>query len=112
MAYVEVSDPRPHVRQIMLNRPERMNAMSFDTIIPLREALEAAGQDNDCWVVVLTGKAIREYFEETLTREGATLATWIVLSGIDRGGWDNQRNLAKELGPRKIRVNSLKKDED
>jgi len=55
MAYVEVSDPRPHVRQIMLNRPERMNAMSFDTIIPLREALEAAGQDNDCWVVILTG---------------------------------------------------------
>ena len=55
MAYVEVSDPRPHVRQITLNRPERMNAMSFDTIIPLREALEAAGHDNDCWVVILTG---------------------------------------------------------
>lgn len=48
-------------------------------------------------VVVLTGKAIRGYFEEALTREGATLATWIVLSGIDRGGWENQRNLAKEL---------------
>ena len=59
MAYVEVSDPRPHVRQITLNRPERMNAMSFDTIIPLREALEAAGQDNDCWVVILTGNGRR-----------------------------------------------------
>ena len=59
MAYVEVSDPRPHVRQITLNRPERMNAMSFDTIIPLREALEAAGQDNDCWVVILTGERRR-----------------------------------------------------
>jgi MarR family transcriptional regulator, transcriptional regulator for hemolysin len=47
--------------------------------------------------VVLTGKAIREYFEAALTREGATLATWIVLVGIDRGGWDNQRNLAKDL---------------
>jgi enoyl-CoA hydratase len=55
MAYVEVSEPRPHVRQIALNRPERMNAMSFDTIVPLREALEAAGHDNDTWVVVLTG---------------------------------------------------------
>lgn len=47
--------------------------------------------------VVLTGKAIREYFEGALTQEGATLATWIVLVGIDRGGWDNQRNLAKDL---------------
>jgi enoyl-CoA hydratase len=55
MAYVEVSEPRPHVRQIALNRPERMNAMSFDTIVPLREAFEAVGHDNDIWAVVLTG---------------------------------------------------------
>lgn len=48
-------------------------------------------------VVVLTGKAIREYFEGALTRAGSSLATWIVLYGIDRGGWDNQRNLAKDL---------------
>jgi enoyl-CoA hydratase len=55
MGYVEVSQPRGHVRLITLNRPERMNAMSFDTIVPLREALEEAGHDNDTWVVVLTG---------------------------------------------------------
>ena len=48
-------------------------------------------------VVVLTGKAIREYFEDALTQAGASLATWVVLNGIDRGGWDSQRNLAKEL---------------
>jgi MarR family transcriptional regulator, transcriptional regulator for hemolysin len=48
-------------------------------------------------VVVLTGKAIREYFEEALTRAGASLATWVVLYGVERGGWDNQRNLAKDL---------------
>ena len=46
---------------------------------------------------MLTGKAIREYFEDALSRAGASLATWVVLSGIDRGSWDNQRNLAKEL---------------
>jgi enoyl-CoA hydratase len=55
MAYVEVSQPRPHVTQITLNRPERMNAMSFETIVPLREALAEVGHDNDTWVVVLTG---------------------------------------------------------
>jgi MarR family transcriptional regulator for hemolysin len=48
-------------------------------------------------VVVLTGKAIREYFEDALIQAGASLATWVVLSGIDRGRWDSQRNLAKDL---------------
>ena len=32
--------PAPHVTLITLNRPERMNAMAFDVMIPLREALE------------------------------------------------------------------------
>ena len=54
-SYLEVSEPRPHVRQLTLNRPERMNAMSFDTVTPLRDALRAAGEDHGVWVVVLTG---------------------------------------------------------
>lgn len=54
-AYVEITEPRPHVRQVTMDRPERMNAMSFDTVAPLREALVEVGADNDCWVVVLTG---------------------------------------------------------
>ncbi len=48
-------------------------------------------------VVVLTGKAIRAYFEDALAEAGASLATWVVLSGIDRGRWDNQRGLARDL---------------
>src|SRR5215831_20395573 len=38
-----------------MNRPERMNAMAFDVMIPLREALETLSHDNDVRVVVLTG---------------------------------------------------------
>lgn len=55
MSYLVVEHPRPHVTQITLNRPERMNAMAFDVMIPLREALEEVSVDNDCRVVVLTG---------------------------------------------------------
>jgi enoyl-CoA hydratase len=55
MAYVLIDKPRPHVTLITLNRPERMNAMAFDVMIPFREALEAASADNDTRVVVLTG---------------------------------------------------------
>lgn len=47
--------PRPHVTRITLNRPERMNAMAFEVMIPLREALEHASRDNDTRVIVLTG---------------------------------------------------------
>jgi enoyl-CoA hydratase len=55
MAYVEITQPRPHVSLITLNRPERMNALSFDTVVPLHGAILAAGADNDTWVIVLTG---------------------------------------------------------
>jgi len=55
MPLVLVDKPRPHVSRITLNRPERMNAMSFDTVGPLYEALAQVGADNETWAVVLTG---------------------------------------------------------
>ena len=55
MAYVEITKPRPHVSVITLNRPERLNALSFETVLPLREAITRVGEDNDTWAVVLTG---------------------------------------------------------
>ncbi len=55
MSFVLVERPRPHVSLITLNRPERMNAMSFETVGPLHEALDRVGADNDTWAVVLTG---------------------------------------------------------
>ena len=55
MSFVLVDKPRPHVTLITLNRPERMNAMAFDVMIPLREQIEKVSVDNDTRVVVLTG---------------------------------------------------------
>ena len=55
MSYVEISKPRPHVALITLNRPERMNALSFETVQPLHDAIVSVGADNDVWAVVLTG---------------------------------------------------------
>jgi enoyl-CoA hydratase len=53
--FVQLSRPRPAVALVTLNRPERMNAMAFDVMIPLKETLEALSRDNDVRVVVLTG---------------------------------------------------------
>lgn len=55
MSFVLVEKPRPQIALVTLNRPERMNAMAFDVMIPLRETLEAVAADNDVRVVVLTG---------------------------------------------------------
>ena len=55
MPFVLIDRPRPGVSLVTLNRPERMNAMAFDVMIPLREALEAVSGDNDTRVVVITG---------------------------------------------------------
>ena len=55
MAYVEIETPRPHVRTIVMNRPERLNALSFETVVPLHDAIVEVGADNDAWAVILTG---------------------------------------------------------
>ncbi len=52
---VLVDRPRPHTALITLNRPERMNSMAFDLVLPLRAALEEIGHDNSVRAVVLTG---------------------------------------------------------
>ena len=47
--------------------------------------------------VVMTAKTIKGLFEDSLAEEGATLATWVVLNGVERGRWASQSGLAKEL---------------
>jgi enoyl-CoA hydratase len=53
--FVLVDRPRPGVALVTLNRPPRMNAMAFDVMIPLRDALRELSTDNQIRVVVLTG---------------------------------------------------------
>jgi len=50
-----VEYPRPQVALITLNRPERMNSMAFDVMVPLKQALEEITYDNSVRVIVLTG---------------------------------------------------------
>jgi len=55
MPTVLVEKARPHITVIRLNRPERLNAMSIELCLDLKDALEKVAEDNDCWIVVLTG---------------------------------------------------------
>jgi enoyl-CoA hydratase len=55
MSFVTIDKPHDQVTLVTLNRPERMNAMAFDVMIPFREALTEVGNDNGTRVVVVTG---------------------------------------------------------
>jgi enoyl-CoA hydratase len=55
--FVLVDRPRPNIALITLNRPERMNSMAFEVMVPLRSVIEEVSYDNDVRVVVLTGAA-------------------------------------------------------
>jgi enoyl-CoA hydratase len=52
---VLVDRPRPDVAVVTLNRPDRLNALSFGLVDELHATLDAIDRDNSCRIVVLTG---------------------------------------------------------
>ena len=54
--FVRVERPREGVALVTLDRPDRMNAMAFDVMVPLRAVLEEVSGDNTVRAVVLTGE--------------------------------------------------------
>ena len=55
MSTVRVDRPKPDVAVITLDRPEQLNAITFELVDDLHAALDAINRDNTCRVVVLTG---------------------------------------------------------
>jgi enoyl-CoA hydratase len=55
MANVEVIPVERHITIIRLNRPDRLNAMTFELTGELHNALDQVADDTDCKVVILTG---------------------------------------------------------
>jgi len=55
MGFVRIEKPRPHTRVIVMDRPERMNSLAFELVMPLHDAIREVAADNDCWTVILTG---------------------------------------------------------
>ncbi|KUI15788.1 enoyl-CoA hydratase [Mycobacterium sp. GA-1285] len=55
MPHLEVAFPRPDIAVLTLNRPEKLNALSYELVEDLHATLEQINSNNDCRVVVLTG---------------------------------------------------------
>jgi enoyl-CoA hydratase len=52
---VEIEQAAEHVRVVRLNRPERLNAITFEMVAELHDALDEIAADDACKVAVLTG---------------------------------------------------------
>ena len=55
MPALELSYPRPDIAVLTLNRPEKLNALSYELVESLHTALDGIATNNECRVVVLTG---------------------------------------------------------
>src|SRR4051794_29024564 len=55
METVELTQAAPHVTVVRLNRPARLNAISFELVADLHDALDRVAADDDCKVAILTG---------------------------------------------------------
>lgn len=54
-ATVRLDQPTPGVRLLTLDRPHRLNALSFDLVAELHDALDEVAADDGCKVLVVTG---------------------------------------------------------
>src|SRR5437764_3552539 len=52
---VLVEDPAPHVRQLTLNRPEQLNAMTAELCEELHGEVQRIAADRTCRAVIITG---------------------------------------------------------
>jgi enoyl-CoA hydratase len=55
MATVEIEPIEPHITRLRLNRPDSLNAITFELVAELHDALDTVAADDDCKVVILTG---------------------------------------------------------
>ncbi len=75
MATVELEYLEAAVARVVLNRPERLNALNFDLVGELHDVLDCVALDDACKVVILTGRG-RGFCS------GLDLKDWGTLPGI------------------------------
>jgi enoyl-CoA hydratase/carnithine racemase len=55
MSFIDLQRPHPDIALLTLNRPEKLNALSFDIVEELHGVLDELAADNTSRVIVLTG---------------------------------------------------------
>lgn len=92
MPLVTVDRPLDGVSVVTLNRPDRLNVLSFDLVTELEETFTAIGRDRSCRVVILTGAG--RAFCAGLDLDGYGDDERIAEQGVVLGTFTRQREIA------------------
>ncbi len=76
------------VALVTLDRPGALNALSFDLLDQLQEALETLDRDPDCRAIVITGSGIRAFAAGADIRELEPQTSATLTDGGRFGTWD------------------------
>jgi len=90
--FIERTTPRPNVVQLTLNRPERLNALTWSLVKQLHEQLDALAEDRQCRAVILTGAG--RGFCAGLDLDGFGAVDGTADMGRIQRHWEIQRSLA------------------
>jgi len=102
-ARILVEHPRPGVTRLVLNRPEKLNALDVALMAELEASLLRADEDPDCRVVVLTGAG--RGFCAGLDIDTGFQAPEQERSGPTVGGMEAQERVSRALTtPRRMRL--------
>ena len=81
------SGPLAGVALVTIDRPDALNALSFDLLRELASALEALDADPACRVIVLTGAGSRAFAAGADIRELATQTSASLAAGHEFDAW-------------------------
>lgn len=99
MALIEPSDLLPGVRQILFNRPEKLNALSTPLMQEFEDALDEAAADRDVRVIVLRGAGGKAFVAgaDIAEYQGNRRAEFIAYQLNSRRVFDRLERVAKPV---------------
>lgn len=97
MSLIEISDLHPGIRQLLFNRPEKLNALSSALMAEFEAALDAAAADPDVRVIVLRGAGGRAFVAgaDIAEYQGDKRAAFIAYQQNSRRVFDKLERLPK-----------------
>jgi enoyl-CoA hydratase len=97
MALIEISDLHPGIRQLLFNRPDKLNALSSPLMVEFEAALDAAAADPAVRVLVLRGAGGRAFVAgaDIAEYQGDKRAEFIAYQQNSRRVFDKLERLPK-----------------
>ena len=75
-------DFNEHIALLILNRPDKLNALNHETLTELQHAFESLRNDDNIFVVIITGSGEKAFVAGDLHSAGDVNLHFLVISGL------------------------------